>query len=43
MTSTFEFTLVFALPDAGADPASYPDALFEAGCDDATWGSAGRE
>jgi hypothetical protein len=38
MMPVFEFTLVFALPEADADPASYLDALFETGCDDATAG-----
>jgi len=35
---TFEFTLIFALADAGADPSRYIDALFEEGCDDAVLG-----
>jgi pimeloyl-ACP methyl ester carboxylesterase len=39
MRAVFEFTLVFALPDADADPASCLDALFEAGCDDAAAGT----
>ena len=34
----YEFTLKFTLPEAGADPALHLDALFEAGCDDATVG-----
>jgi hypothetical protein len=38
MTATFNFSLIFALPGATADPSSYIDALFEAGCDDATVG-----
>ncbi len=38
MTAVFEFTLIFALADAGADPAVHVDGPFEAGCDDATLG-----
>ena len=41
MTALYDFSLIFALPDLKADPASYLDTLFEAGCDDATIG-AGR-
>jgi hypothetical protein len=41
MASMFDFSLIFTLPDPKADPSSYNDALFEAGCDDATVG-AGR-
>jgi hypothetical protein len=41
MTATYDFSLIFALPDQKADPTSYLDTLFEAGCDDATVG-AGR-
>lgn len=40
--TTYEFTLAFALPSASADPASFLDALFEAGCDDATVGVGRR-
>jgi hypothetical protein len=36
--ATFEFTLTFALPDPNADPEDFLDALFKAGCDDATVG-----
>lgn len=35
----YEFTLKFALPNAEADPESYIDALFEAGCNDALIGT----
>jgi hypothetical protein len=35
---TFEFTLHFKLPADRPDPKSWLDALFEAGCDDATVG-----
>jgi hypothetical protein len=38
----YEFELTFSLPDADADPASFLDALFEAGCDDATVGVGRR-
>jgi hypothetical protein len=34
----FEFALNFKLSDPGQDPPEYLDALFEAGCDDATIG-----
>jgi len=34
----FDFVLRFKLPDANEDPEEYLDALFEAGCDDATVG-----
>lgn len=34
----YEFTLKFRLPDAGADPEQFIEALAEAGCDDATVG-----
>jgi predicted DNA-binding transcriptional regulator AlpA len=37
MTS-YEFTLSFELPDPIADPSALLDALYEAGCDDATAG-----
>src|SRR5688572_7770719 len=33
-----DFVLRFALPDPGANPAHFLDALFEAGCDDAVIG-----
>jgi hypothetical protein len=38
MTAAFEFALIFALPEGRPDPAAYIDALYEAGCDDATLG-----
>jgi hypothetical protein len=38
MSGVYEFTLVLVLPDTTANPANYLDALFEAGCDDATIG-----
>lgn len=34
----YEFTLKFELPDGTSDPEQHIDALFEAGCDDATIG-----
>jgi len=34
----FEFTIKFALGNADADPESYIDQLYEAGCDDALIG-----
>lgn len=34
----YEFILKYALPDEKADASQYLDALFEAGCDDATIG-----
>ena len=34
MLETYEFQLIFALPDPDSDPDNYVDALFEAGCDD---------
>ena len=34
----FEFTIKFALGDANADPESYVDQLYDAGCDDALIG-----
>ena len=37
-----EFVLRFALPDPRADPACFLDALFAAGCDDATIGIGHR-
>jgi hypothetical protein len=40
--ATYEFTLTFALASANAEPATFLDALFEAGCDDATVG-VGRQ
>ena len=36
------FMLIFTLPDRGADPEFFLDALFEAGCDDASVGVAKR-
>lgn len=38
MTAAFEFTLIFAFPEASADPRGFVDALYEAGCSDATLG-----
>lgn len=38
----YDFTLTFTLPDRSADPADYLDALYEAGCDDATVGVGKR-
>jgi hypothetical protein len=38
MMNLYEFTLLFALPDATANPARFVDALYEAGCDDAVVG-----
>ena len=38
----YEFVLTFALKDSNADPAGFTDALFEAGCDDATVGVGKR-
>jgi hypothetical protein len=37
MTS-YHFTLSFELPDPSTDPSTLLDALYEAGCDDATPG-----
>jgi len=37
MTS-YDFTLSFELPEPGTDPSTLLDALYEAGCDDATPG-----
>ena len=34
----FDFILKFDLPDPETDPDKFVDALFEAGCDDATVG-----
>lgn len=39
---TYDFVLTFALPDANAAPSDFTDALFEAGCDDATVGVGKR-
>ncbi|MBW7982524.1 helix-turn-helix transcriptional regulator [Enterobacillus tribolii] len=36
--ANFEFTLIFSLPDAEADPAAYIEALGAGGCDDALIG-----
>lgn len=38
MSIVYEFTLIFALPEGAAEPVTYLDLLFEAGCDDATAG-----
>jgi hypothetical protein len=38
----YEFSLKFALADHSADPEQHLDALFEAGCDDATIGIGKR-
>lgn len=35
----YEFILKYALPDENADSSQHLDALFEAGCDDATIGT----
>lgn len=35
----YEFILKYALPDENADASQYLDAIFEAGCDDATIGT----
>src|SRR5271163_2361478 len=35
---TYEFTLLFALPEGARTPADFVDALYEAGCDDAVVG-----
>jgi hypothetical protein len=40
--ATYDFSLMFALSDASAEPASFLDALYEAGCDDATVGVGRR-
>jgi|SRR5208282_2787541 len=42
MMATYDFTLTFSLPDKDAEPERYLDALFEAGCDDATIGVGRR-
>lgn len=42
MAKTYEFILKFRLPGESGDPADYLDALFEAGCDDATAGVGRR-
>lgn len=34
----YDFTLKFDLPDPNEDPDHYVDALYEAGCDDASVG-----
>lgn len=34
----YSFVLIFSLPDQEADPEAYLDALYEAGCDDASVG-----
>lgn len=38
----YEFVLKFSLADQEVDPSAYLDALFEAGCDDATIGVGKR-
>lgn len=38
----YEFLLTFRLPQADADPDSFLDALYEAGCDDASVGTGKR-
>jgi hypothetical protein len=38
----YDFTLKLDLPDANTDPEQYIDALYEAGCDDATVGIGQR-
>lgn len=38
----YDFILKFRLPEAGADPEQFVDALAEAGCDDATIGVGQR-
>lgn len=38
MSTVYEFTLIFGFPEGAAEPATYLDLLFEAGCDDATAG-----
>jgi hypothetical protein len=40
--ATYDFTLTFWLADRDAEPETYLDALFEAGCDDATIGVGQR-
>jgi predicted DNA-binding transcriptional regulator AlpA len=39
---SFTFMLNFTLPDPGGDPEQYLDALYEAGCDDASVGVGQR-
>jgi len=36
--TTYQFSLTFTLPSANEDPDIHVDALYEAGCDDATIG-----
>jgi predicted DNA-binding transcriptional regulator AlpA len=36
VVNSYTFMLTFSLPSRGADPSQYLDALFEAGCDDAS-------
>lgn len=38
----YAFTVKFDLPDTNAEPEQYVDALYEAGCDDATLGIGQR-
>jgi len=42
MMALYDFTLKFALGQQGADPESYVDRLYEAGCDDALIGIGKR-
>jgi len=42
MMNEYEFTLKFRLPDAGADPEHFVDALAEVGCEDALVGVGQR-
>jgi hypothetical protein len=39
---TYEFTLILALPAGSPDPATWADALYESGCDDAVLGIGAR-
>src|ERR1700722_20402390 len=38
VVNSYTFMLTFSLPARGADPSQYLDALYEAGCDDASVG-----
>lgn len=42
MMASYNFDLSFALSDPNAEPSQFLDALFEAGCDDATIGVGKR-
>lgn len=42
MTNTYQFMLTFRLPTSDADPVSCLDALYDAGCDDASVGLGQR-